>query len=739
MWRLNNWKLYKRVDSMRRQQVDSSSPKRAAKGAFSKSKQLKRIRQQTDRSIGYEALEVRQLLAVAIGGNDCPPDLDTSQVVARNVTIGDTVSFNLFDEGATVVDLDSNGNPTGDSIRLILDPDIGTDTPVGAAISSEGVFTWTPTIDQVGEHTIVVIAVDNGSTPLADAETFVINVTAENTSPDLTAIPAQTAIVGQELVVDVTASDADAGQSLTFFLDPDSPAGATIEQTSDTTATIRFTPQATDLLGPIDFGVLVADNGSPSLVDVESFSVVVSDAPDNVAPEVQAAPTGVFNSAFSSFDVTFSEELASTAFDEAAFSLTVVGGANDGQTIPVASVSTVDNITATVEFAGDLAEEDYLLTVNDSLIADLAGNFLTGDTAFNFTIAVPVALTAVAPLNGAANVRTTRELSVSLSEPIDPSTVNSDSFYLLAGGEKVNGTIRVGSDNLSVTLFPDQPLPSSTRARLVVDGSAILDAGGLPIDANGDGTPGGEGQFEFTTVGLTRIAGTSISGFVYDSTSSSTTNNVPIVGLTIRVEGIPELTAITDENGFFTLQDTPGTEFFVEFDPSTVTSAPAGFSFVGTSQPFQPVVGQAIELTRDGAPRGIFLPLVRDGDTIPLVPNQPTTATFSETSLDVLAEIRPDIPRSQLELLSVDIPADSLFFRDGTQATEVSIFPLDVNRIPVPVPEGFNPAFVFSIEAGGAENFDRPATITYPNVDGLAPGEQRFIFSFDHDLSLIHI
>lgn len=38
--------------------------------------------------LDFGVLEPRRLLAVGVGGNDCPPDLDTSQVPALTTTVG---------------------------------------------------------------------------------------------------------------------------------------------------------------------------------------------------------------------------------------------------------------------------------------------------------------------------------------------------------------------------------------------------------------------------------------------------------------------------------------------------------------------------------------------------------------------------------------------------------------------------------------------------------------------------
>ncbi|MFN3150235.1 hypothetical protein [Bremerella sp.] len=126
-----------------------------------------------------EQLESRLVLtASGFPGNDCPPDLDLSAIGDLQIVVGQPFTIDLYANGATAVDLDINDNPTGDTIRLVLDPDVGTDTPVGAKITTNGVFSWTPTIDQVGTFRIPVIAIDQGPPALADVEFLTVIVSA---------------------------------------------------------------------------------------------------------------------------------------------------------------------------------------------------------------------------------------------------------------------------------------------------------------------------------------------------------------------------------------------------------------------------------------------------------------------------------------------------------------------------------------------------------------------------------
>ena len=158
------------------------------------------------------------LTATSASGNALPPDLDLSSVGTESIRTGTGVVLDLFDLGATVTDLDGTGDPTGDAIRLQLDPD---DTPAGATLTTDGIFRWTPTAAQLGRFEFVVIAVDSGTPRLADAEVFVVEV-ADNFAPNLAAIADGQVTQGQLFEVTITAADPD-GDDLTFLLDRDDP------------------------------------------------------------------------------------------------------------------------------------------------------------------------------------------------------------------------------------------------------------------------------------------------------------------------------------------------------------------------------------------------------------------------------------------------------------------------------------------------------------------------------------
>ena len=226
--------------------------------------------------LGAESLEDRIALdASGIAGNPCIPDLDLSAIPAQTATIDQLYTIDLFASGAVATDEDGNGNPIG-GIRLQLDPD---DNPAGVTLTPEGLLQWTPTANDVGMAEIVIIAIDSGTPPLADAEVLVIEVPepAPNQTPDLAAIADQAVGAGEEVEITLTAADPD-GDNLTFLLDPDQAVrdGVVIEDTGNGTAVLRFTP-GQELAGQtIPFSVLVVDDGDPPASDNETFELTVN-------------------------------------------------------------------------------------------------------------------------------------------------------------------------------------------------------------------------------------------------------------------------------------------------------------------------------------------------------------------------------------------------------------------------------------------------------------------------------
>ncbi|MCE9552557.1 MAG: hypothetical protein K8T91_04155 [Planctomycetes bacterium] len=148
-------------------------------GRFWGKKTLKQASRRGRRSLplAFESLEMRSMLSANI-------DLNLAAIAQQPVEVGQSLQFNLLQAGGTL-----SVTPTDPTVRFQLDPDIGTDTPVGATITSDGTFSWIPAANQIGLHKITVIAVSPSSPIGVDAETFNILVSA-NTPPTATNLSA---------------------------------------------------------------------------------------------------------------------------------------------------------------------------------------------------------------------------------------------------------------------------------------------------------------------------------------------------------------------------------------------------------------------------------------------------------------------------------------------------------------------------------------------------------------------
>ena len=188
------------------------------------------------------------------------------------------------------------------------------DAPTGAAINAEtGVFSWTPTEAQDGEHTFTVKVSDGEAT---DEEEITVTVAEVNVAPVLDEIGDQDGNVQSELTFTATATDVDlAAQTLEFSL-TDAPDGAAID---GSTGEFSWTPTA-DQAGDHTFTVVVSDGEldadeeitvtvDPNLVpvldpigdqevnelDTLSFTVTATDEdelPEPLAFSLVGAPTG---------------------------------------------------------------------------------------------------------------------------------------------------------------------------------------------------------------------------------------------------------------------------------------------------------------------------------------------------------------------------------------------------------------------------------------------------------------
>ena len=478
--------------------------------------------------------------------------------------------------------------------------------------------------------------------------------------------------------------------------------------------------------------VAVDEAGNQSDIVAIAFTLDLT-APIAIIPSASVSTTFI--------DVAYDEAVIDTALLIENYAITIVGE-GDSENIEIDSVQRLSPSQVRINLAKSLTVAEYALTIAAG-IGDLAGNLSPEVQTLEFSIdAAPV---EISPTNGEEMVTLTRETIVRFNTKVDPTTVNNDSFYLIANGERVEGRIVVSSTEKFATFFYDKPLPQSTEVRVVVDGDKIISRDGSKLDADGNGIAGGIETADFRTLPLTRIPGTDVFGYVYDSYNQNEDgSNIPLEGVVIRLDSLPEVFAVTDENGFFRLEDVPAPEFYVYIDGSNVTNAPNGTQYASLGKAFHSVPGQEVQLEMDGEPFDVYLPVMAASDIVELSDTEDTDVGFGEASLEFLQREFPDIDPEVWQQTQVTFVAGSATDDAGNTATQAIIVPVDPERLPAPLPPGTNPGLVISIQAGnengfnreadgGATNFDVPAPVTFPNLEGLEPGEKSLIWTFNHD------
>ncbi|MGD1937410.1 MAG: Ig-like domain-containing protein [Cyanophyceae cyanobacterium] len=342
---------------------------------------------------------------------------------------------------------------------------------------------------------------------------------------------------------------------------------------------------------------------------------------------------------------------------------------------------------------------------------------------------------AVEPAPGEGQVNASREITVRFNSEIDGASFSDPgAFYLEAGGSPIAGQVVVSSTARFVTFVPDEVLPPGTEVRIVADGSKIRDSRGLPVDLNGGGIPGVTRVASFRTESLVSLLNTVVEGFIFDSFNRNPDgSDRPLAGVTLTVEGLPNITTTTDANGFFRLENVPGPDFFVDIDGTTVSNAPEGFIYAGLVEPFESVPGRTVQMARNGDPFNVYLPPLQLSDVQTLSPTETTNVGFGAGGTDVLAAAFPGVDPNLWQFTQLTLAPGSAVDRQGNPVTQAAIVPVEPSRLPAPLPPNLNPQLVISIQVPGASRFDIPAPIQFPNLDGLAPGEQSIIFSFNHE------
>ncbi len=345
-----------------------------------------------------------------------------------------------------------------------------------------------------------------------------------------------------------------------------------------------------------------------------------------------------------------------------------------------------------------------------------------------------VSLTTVldtSPAAGETAVAVTRETVFHLSRRLAAAVVTTNQISAEAAGRRILARPELSDDRTHVSLFYLEPLPPGARVQVVFDAIGLVDEAGLPPDLDGDGEAGGRAILTFETVNTSVLSHTAVVGRVLASEPGPGGLDVPLVGVTITVDGREEsLRTVTAADGSFRLEPAPSGRFFVNVDGRTATASawPSGAYYPLLGKAWEAIAGRTNNLA--GGTGLIYLPLVAADTLQPISATEETRVTFP-----------PAVVAQNPELLGVEIvvPPNGLFRDDGLRGGLVGLAPVASDRLPEPLPAGLNHALDISIQTSGPQNFSQPVPARFPNLPDpitgvkLPPGAKTALWSFNHD------
>jgi hypothetical protein len=256
-----------------------------------------------------------------------------------------------------------------------------------------------------------------------------------------------------------------------------------------------FTPAA-DLATNTVFTATIAttaqDLAGKSLASnyVWSFRTVPAPTPPTVIATVpvNGATAVPINQALTA---TFSEAMNPATINSVTFTLTATGGASVTGVVTYVPAGSVATFTPSADLA---PTTEYTATITTGA-EDLAGTALAQNYVWTFTtaalpIAVPPTVTSTIPLNLATGVPLNQIVSATFSKAMNPATINSTTFTLVAPGDVlVPGLVAYAAVGNTLTFTPTSNLaPSTTFVATITTGAQDLAGtalnGGIACSSN---------------------------------------------------------------------------------------------------------------------------------------------------------------------------------------------------------------------------------------------------------------
>lgn len=619
--------------------------------------------------------------------------------------------------------------------------------PTGVTIhATQGVLRWKPTLANTpGDYTITIRVADNGSPGLFTTQSFTVTLLPEgdNDPPvvsaglehDTGAENGNTDTITYDATIAGTVTDESPIVSFRAWLDG-APASGFVELMSEIQPSGAFV-LSRERMNTIAGGVLL---DGPHVLHLLAIDQRGNTSPVLHVPFVldTVVPNITITSPVNNGSVSDGAWLTGAVTDETSGVFDAIYQLGTTPTIPIlfATFGVVDQQLN----LDRVPDGNTLLRVS---ARDVAGN--EGRLERNIDVTRTFRVLRQTPLDGAIDVGSTYRPQVFFSQPVDPSSLTAETFFATFAGEKIPANIVPANDGSFAWLYFTEPLPSSARISVTLTADVRAESGDL-LDGDQDGIVGGDFTFDFKTVSLVGMVGTTLSGRLVDPGPDLIPHTaddslpgadgqfrtgddqflLPIAGVKVFLLGREDQFVFTDSLGHFQLDDVPVGNVKVDTDGRTAPNQPLGYYFPDM------VMDANMRLGEDNfvmpGMEVMYLPRLRSSIL------QNVNATTG-AQITVNADGSPDLLPEQRQYLSIDVPPNSLIGADGLPLTNaqigISTVPPELVRDMLP-PGVLQHTFDITVQAMGVATFSQPAPMRFPNVFNAAPGTKLNFLSFDH-------
>lgn len=171
---------------------------------------------------------------------------------------------------------------------------------------------------------------------------------------------------------------------------------------------------------------------------------------------------------------TFNKEMNPATITATSYKVTADG-------VPIAGTISYSGLVASFDpTASLLANTIYTATIS-TLVKDEAGNALQTNYVWMFTTGISPFVMATSPINEAVNVALNETVTATFNKPMNPSTINTNSFVVTQAGSVVAGSVSYAG--VVATFEPLIPFTATTIYTATITTSAE-DVSGNPVLAD---------------------------------------------------------------------------------------------------------------------------------------------------------------------------------------------------------------------------------------------------------------